>query len=50
MSSGPSRWYVFELDHPAWRTAGATGLAYALAIGGLFLALFIGPYLLFRIG
>ncbi|MFC7173160.1 hypothetical protein ACFR97_10835 [Haloplanus litoreus] len=40
---------MFELDHPVWRTAGATGVAYALAISGLFLVLFVGPYLLFRL-
>jgi len=40
---------VSELDHPVWRTAGATGVAYALVLCGLFLALFVGPYLLFRL-
>jgi hypothetical protein len=49
MSTATLSGRVFDFDHPAWRTAGATGVAYALAIGGLFLVLFVGPYLLFRI-
>jgi hypothetical protein len=40
---------MFELDNSVWGTVGATGVAYALALCGLFLALFVGPYLLFRL-
>ncbi len=34
-------------DHPAWLTAVATGVSYGIVLLGLFVALFVLPYLLF---
>jgi hypothetical protein len=35
------------LDHPAWRVAAGTAVAYSLLLGGVVLVLFVLPYLLF---
>jgi hypothetical protein len=37
---------VLRLDDPAWRAAAATGVAYLVALGGLFGLLLLIPYLL----
>jgi len=38
-----------SVSNPAWRTAAATGLAYLLALGALFVLLFVGPYVVFGV-
>jgi hypothetical protein len=38
-----------SVSTPVWRTAAATGLAYLVALGALFVLLFLGPYLLFGV-
>lgn len=38
-----------QLDHPAWRTAIATVLAYGVILVVLFVGLFVLPYLLFTL-
>ncbi|WP_338741600.1 hypothetical protein [Haloplanus salilacus] len=37
---------VFRSDDSVWRVAATTGLVYLLALGGLFVLLFLVPYLL----
>jgi len=37
---------VVSVSQPTWRTAAATGLAYLVALGALFVLLFLGPSLL----
>jgi hypothetical protein len=34
-------------DHDAWQTAGATGVSYFLVLLGVFVVLFVIPYLVF---
>ncbi len=34
-------------DHDAWLTAGATGVSYLLVLLGVFVVLFVVPYLAF---
>ena len=37
---------VFRFDDPVWHAAAATGLAYLVAVAGLFVLLFVFPFLL----
>jgi len=38
-----------SVSSPVWRTAAATSIAYLVALGALFVLLFVGPYLLFQV-
>ena len=40
---------VDALDHPSFRTAAATGVAYGLVLLGTFALLFLVPYGAFRL-
>jgi len=38
-----------EFDHPSWLTAVGTFVSYGAILLGMFLLLFVVPYLIFRI-
>lgn len=38
---------TIDLDHPSWRTAGATAVSYLLILAVLTVLLFVLPYLAF---
>jgi hypothetical protein len=37
-----------EFDHPAWTTAVGTAVAYGVILAGMFVLLFVVPFLAFR--
>lgn len=42
-----ARAYLDEFDHPSWMTALGTFLGYGAILFGMFVLLFVLPYLLF---
>ncbi|WP_380674616.1 hypothetical protein [Salinigranum sp. GCM10025319] len=46
-STGTDGGMLARYDHDAWRTLAGTGVGYGIALLGMFLALFVLPFLVF---